>query len=186
MCAPPPVPSVEGMDTRPRTSTPTGTPERRTSGVLIAATVALAALALGACTGPIAGITDSDARTVAFTTGANGKSHQDLPEWVPDDATDVHLTARRGGDERILTMKAQLSDLPDSCVPVSDEQPLAPHPEGADAVPSDFRTVSTLRADWWPVEVEQSATVMCGAWWVGERDGALYAFTPERRTVPVS
>lgn len=175
------------MDTRPHPSTPTGTPARRPRGVLTAATAALAALVLGACTDSIAGIGDSDdARTAVFTTGATGKNHRDLPEWVPDDATDVHLAARLGGDEQILTMKAHLADLPTVCVMVSDEQPLAPHPEGVDAVPSDFRTVSTLRADWWPVEAEQSATMMCGAWWVGERTGVLYAFTPERRTVPVS
>jgi hypothetical protein len=53
-------------------------------------------------------------------------------------------------------------------------------------VPSDFRTVSTLRADWWPVEVEQDATVMCGRWWVTADGDSLYAFTPERRTVPVN
>jgi hypothetical protein len=96
---------------------------------------------------------------------------------------EVGVKPRPGGAERIVTMRARIDDLPDDCVPVSAERPLAPHP--ADGDPADFRSVSTLAADWWPAEAEQEATVMCGAWWVGERDGVLYAFTPERRTVPV-
>jgi hypothetical protein len=83
-------------------------------------------------------------------------------------------------------MRADLTDLPATCTAVTAENPRAPHPEDPAVDPTDFRTVSTLRADWWPVEVEQDATVMCGRWWVTAEDGALYPFTPERRTVPVN
>lgn len=171
------------MGTTPLTSTPAGTPERRALGVLAAA--AGVVLALSACAGPLADRFSGSAEDTAATypSGAAAKSDADLPSWVPDDADDVRVKTRPGGDERIVTMRATLDALPPECVPVSAERPLAPHP--ADGDPADFRSVSTLRADWWPVEQEQASTVMCGAWWVSEHEGALYAFTPERRTVPV-
>ncbi|WP_454049920.1 hypothetical protein [Cellulomonas sp. Marseille-Q8402] len=171
------------MDTTPLTSTPARTPERRLLGVL--AVAAGAVLALSACGGAVAGALGQEptAPATTFATGADGKAGAALPAWVPDDASDVRLQARPGGAERIVTMRADLDDLPADCVPVSAEQPLAPRP--ADADPADFRRVSTLRADWWPAEQEQDASMMCGAWWVGERDGALYGFTPELRRVSV-
>jgi hypothetical protein len=170
----------------PLTSTPPGTPERRLLGAL--ALAAAAALTLSACAG-ITGLGDRASRdqaTATYETGASGKSHDRLPAWVPDDATAVRQSSRPGGDEQILTMRAAATDLPATCTAVSAENPLAPHPEDGSAA-SDYRTVSTLRADWWPVEVEQGATVMCGRWWITTGDdGLLYAFTPERRTVPVN
>jgi hypothetical protein len=171
------------MDGTPLTSTPPRTPERRLLGALSLA--AAAVLTLSACGGAVADVLgrQPDPRAATFATGADGKAAETLPAWVPDGATDVRVKQRPGGDEQIVTMRAGLTDLPADCVPVSAERPLAPHPAEGD--PTDFRSVSTLTADWWPAEVEQAATVMCGAWWVGERDGVLYAFTPERRTVPV-
>jgi hypothetical protein len=172
------------MDGTPLTSTPPRTPERRLLGALSLA--AAAALTLSACGGAVADALgrQPDPRATTYATGADAKAAETLPSWAPDDATDVRVKKRPGGDERIVTMRARIADLPDDCVPVSPEQPLGSHPAAGD--PADFRSVSTLRADWWPAEAEQDATVMCGAWWVGERDGVLYAFTPERRTVPVS
>lgn len=172
------------MDRIPLTSTPPRTPERRLLGVLSLA--AASVLLLSACGGAVADALGRQPRprATAFATGADAKAAEALPGWAPDGATDVRVKQRPGGAERIVSMRARLDDLPDDCVPVSAERPLAPRPaDGGD--PADFRSVSTLAADWWPVEVEQHATVMCGAWWVGERDGVLYAFTPERRTVPV-
>ncbi|WP_147794550.1 hypothetical protein [Cellulomonas sp. Y8] len=172
------------MDGTPLTSTPPRTPERRLLGALSLA--AAAALSLSACGGAVANALgrQPDPRATTFATGADAKADASLPGWAPDGATDVRVKQRPGGDERIVTMRAALADLPDDCVPVSAEHPLAPRPAQGD--PADFRSVSTLTADWWPAEAEQDATVMCGSWWVGERDGVLYAFTPERRTVPVS
>jgi hypothetical protein len=171
------------MDTTPLTSTPAGTPERRMLGVL--ALAAGAVLVLSACGGPVAQALGrpSPDQGATFATGVEAEDAGALPEWVPDEAQDVRLAARPGGAERIVSMRATLADLPGTCVAVSAEQPLGPRP--ADGDPADYRTVSTLRAAWWPEEQEQQATVMCGAWWVGEQDGTLYAFTPERRTVPV-
>lgn len=147
---------------------------------------AAAVLTLSACGGAVSEALGRapDPRASTFPSAADAKAADMLPAWAPDGATDVRLKQRPGGAERIVTMRARLSDLPDDCVAVSPDRPLAPAP--ADGDPSDFRTVSTLSADWWPTEAEQDASVMCGAWWVGERDGVLYAFTPERRTVPVS
>lgn len=161
------------------------------------AVVAGAVLALTGCAGPLAEALGRapEARTQSYPTGAAAKADGDLPDWVPDDAADVRVVARPGGAERIVAMAADLAALPEECAPVSPDRPLGARPvvaassdaAGGEAAedPADFRTVSTLRADWWPVEAEQDATVLCGAWWVGERDGTLYAFTPERRTVPV-
>jgi hypothetical protein len=172
----------------PLTTTPQGTPERRMLGVL--ALAAAVTLSLTACSGIAGALGDraggGDDRTAAFDSGAAGKRAHGLPDWVPDDAEGVRALARPGGDEQILTMRADLTDLPATCTAVTAENPRAPHPEDPAVDPTDFRTVSTLRADWWPVEVEQDATVMCGRWWVTAEDGALYAFTPERRTVPVN
>jgi hypothetical protein len=172
------------MDTTPLTSTPSGTPERRMLGAL--AVAAGAVLVLSACGGPVAQAlgrpSPGDAAT--YATGADAKAAGALPEWVPDDATDVRVEARSGGAERIVSLRAALADLPATCVAVTAEQPLGPRPVDAD--PADFRSVSTLQAQWWPAEVEQRSTTMCGEWWVGEQDGTLYAFTPERRTVPVN
>jgi hypothetical protein len=172
--------SVEGMDATPLTSTPARTPERRLLGVL--AVAAGAVLALSACGGALTGSAPTEPATT-YASGADAKAGSALPAWVPDDAEDVRVKARPGGAEHIVTMRADLGDLPADCVPVSAEQPLAPRP--ADADPAEFRRVSTLRADWWPAEQEQDASMMCGAWWVGEHDGALYAFTPESRRVSV-
>ncbi|GIG36540.1 hypothetical protein [Cellulomonas pakistanensis] len=171
------------MDATPLTSTPARTPERRVLGALTIA--AAAVLALSACGGAVSEALGRgpEPRASAYPSGADAKSAQALPAWAPDAATDVRVKQRPGGAERIVTMRAGLADLPDDCVPVSADRPLAPAPAEGD--PTDFRTVSTLAADWWPAEAEQDATVMCGAWWVGERDGVLYAFTPERRTVAV-
>lgn len=171
------------MDTTPLTSTPARTPERRLLAVL--AVAAGAVLTLSACGGAVANALGGAHAEPASTyaTGADAKADASLPAWVPDDAQDVRVKARPGGAEHIVTMRAGLGDLPADCVPVTAEQPLAPRP--ADADPAEFRRVSTLQADWWPAEQEQDASVMCGAWWVGERDGALYAFTPESRRVPV-
>jgi hypothetical protein len=171
------------MDTTPLTSTPARTPERRLLGVL--AVAAGAVLTLSACGGALTGAFGSAPSEPATTyaTGSAAKADASLPAWVPDTAEDVRVKARPGGAEHIVTMRASLADLPADCVPVSADQPLEPRPEDAD--PAEFRRVSTLRADWWPAEQEQDASVMCGAWWVGERDGALYAFTPESRRVSV-
>lgn len=171
------------MDTTPLTSTPARTPERRLLGVL--AVAAGAVLTLSACGGALTGAFGSDPKEPAATyaSGADAKAARTLPGWVPDDAADVRVKARPGGAEHIVTMRASLADLPAECVPVSAEQPLAPRP--ADADPADFRRVSTLQAEWWPAEQEQDASMMCGAWWVGESDGVLYAFTPESRRVSV-
>lgn len=172
----------------PLTTTPTGTPERRLLGVL--ALAAAVTLSVSACSGIAGAFGDraggGDDRTAAFDSGAAGKRAHGLPDWVPDHAEGVRTLSRPGGDEQILTMRAALTDLPATCTAVSADNPLTPHPEDPAAVPSDFRTVSTLRADWWPVEVEQDATVMCGRWWVTADGDSLYAFTPERRTVPVN
>lgn len=170
------------MDTTPLTSTPAGTPERR----LLAVTAAAAGvvLTLTACAGPFADALGGARDTVAtYRSVQEARGDDALPDWLPADAADIRVKSRPGGAERIVRMEASLDALPDGCVPVSPEQPLAPRP--VDAEPSDYRSVSTLHADWWPVEQEQTATMMCGAWWVGEHDGELYAFTPERRTVPV-
>jgi hypothetical protein len=171
------------MGTTPLTSTPAGTPERRLLAVTSAA--AGVVLALSACAGPVTQALRGapEPRTASWATGADGKAAGALPDWVPDTAADVRLAERRDGEERILSMRTTVGALPEACVPVSGEEPLTPRPAGAD--PGDFRRVSTLRADWWPTEQEQSATWMCGPWWVGEKEGTLYAFTPERREVPV-
>lgn len=173
------------MGTTPLTSTPAGTAERRLLGVT--AVAAGVVLVVSACAGPVAdafgGQPDDTAST--YPTGTAAKQSAHLPDWVPDDAADVRVKTRPGGSERIVTMRADVASLPTDCVPVSAERPLAPHPVGEGADPADFRSVSTLRADWWPVEQEQAATLICGEWWVGEHEGSLYAFTPERRTVPV-
>lgn len=167
------------MDTTPLTSTPARTPERRLLGVL--AVAAGAVLTLSACGGAFGSAPTDPAAT--YATGTAAKAGASLPAWVPDDAEDVRVKARPGGAEHIVTMRASLADLPADCVAVSAEQPLVPRP--ADADPADFRRVSTLQADWWPAEQEQDASVMCGEWWVGERDGGLFAFTPESRRVSV-
>lgn len=172
------------MQTTPLTSTPAGTSERRLLGVLSLA--ALATLTLTACGGVVTNAFGrSQDGTASFASGTEAKADRSLPDWVPDSATDIRFKARAGGAERITAMRATLDDLPDDCVPVSEQEPLRPRPEQQDAAPSDFRTVSTLSADWWPAEEEQGATMMCGAWWVGEHDGVLYGFTPEKRTMPV-
>lgn len=162
---------------------------RRTAGrpwAVAAAAVALV-LPLSACAGlgQMTGAGGRHVRTWAFDSGAAGKQRDVLPSWVPDDATGVRLASRTTGSERILTMHADLADLPSTCERVSGERPLAPRPVREGSKPQDFRTVSTLKADWWPAEQEQAATVMCGAWWVAAHDGSLYAFTPELRTIPV-
>jgi len=171
------------MDSTPLTSTPARTPERRLLGALTVA--AAVVLSLSACGGAVAEALGQtpEPKASTFATATDAKAAAALPDWAPDGATDVRVKQRPGGAERIVTMRGRLADLPDDCVPVSADQPLAPHP--ADGDPADYRTVSTLHADWWPAEAEQDASVMCGAWWVAERDGVLYAFTPERRTVPV-
>lgn len=38
---------------------------------------------------------------------------------------------------------------------------------------------------WWEGGTEQSATMMCGTWWVGSHDGALFGFAPELKVVEV-
>lgn len=171
------------MDTTPLTSTPARTPERRLLGVL--AVAAGAVLALSACGGAFTSAFGADPTepSSTYASGADAKARTSLPAWVPDGAQDVRVKARPGGEEHIVTMRASLADLPPDCVPVSAEQPLEPRP--ADADPAGFRRVSTLQADWWPAEQEQDASLMCGSWWVGERDGVLYAFTPESRRVSV-
>ncbi|HEY0216063.1 MAG TPA: hypothetical protein VGC57_06710 [Cellulomonas sp.] len=172
----------------PLTTTATGTPERRVLGAL--ALAAAVAVSLSACSGIAADLTGraaSQVRTASFESGAAAKQHHALPDWVPDDATGLRQSVRTTGEEQILVMRADPGDLPDTCTPVGPDNPLVPHPVAGDGSdPSDYRTVSTIRADWWPVEIEQGATLICDGWWVAVEDGSLYGFTPERRTVPVN
>jgi len=97
----------------------------------------------------------------------------------------VREVVRTTGDERILTMTADLGALPASCTPVSARHPLEPRPERGELTAADYRTTATLEASWWDEGTEQSATAMCGTWWVGSRDGALFGFTPELKAVEI-
>ncbi|MCR1981881.1 hypothetical protein NSA53_06435 [Cellulosimicrobium cellulans] len=170
----------------PLTTTPRGTAERRMLGALTVA--AGAALLLSACGSIGEAVAENRAghtTTYEFATGKAGKAEAVLPDWVPDSATDVREVVRTTGDERILTMTADPGALPASCTPVSADHPLEPRPEHGELDAIDYRTAATLEASWWEEGTEQSATVMCGKWWVGSHDGALFGFTPELKVVEV-
>lgn len=119
-------------------------------------------------------------KTYSFDTGKQGKADKVLPDWVPDDATEVQEVIRTTGSERILTMRSSVDALPDTCEVVDADTPLEPRPEYTTEASKDFRSDSTLKATWWSKGQEAQSTHMCGAWWVGEKDGSLFAFKPER------
>lgn len=99
--------------------------------------------------------------------------------WTPDTATGIHILQRTTGEERIVTMTADIAELPAECVPVSEENPLQPRPERRESDPADYRTTSTISASWWQAGQEAEATMICGTWWVGQDGTDLWAFTPE-------
>jgi hypothetical protein len=170
----------------PLTTTPRGTTERRVLGALTLA--AGAALLLSACGSIGEAVAENRAghtKTYEFATGEAGKAEGVLPDWVPDSATDVREVVRTTGDERILSMTADLGALPASCTAVSSEHPLEPRPERGDLTADDYRTAATLEASWWESGTEQGATAMCGKWWVGAQDGRLYGFAPELTVVEI-
>ncbi|WP_353709376.1 hypothetical protein ABRQ22_09775 [Cellulosimicrobium sp. ES-005] len=170
----------------PLTTTPRGTTERRLLGALTLA--AGAALLLSACGSIGEAVAENRAghtKTYEFATGEAGKADGVLPDWVPDSATDVREVVRTTGDERILSMTADLGALPASCTAVSSEHPLEPRPERGDLTADDYRTAATLEAAWWEAGTEQGATAMCGKWWVGAQDGRLYGFAPELKVVTI-
>ena len=120
-----------------------------------------------------------------FDTAAEGLSDGILADWAPASATDIHIVQRTTGEERIVTMTADIDDLPNSCVPVSAEHPLEPRPERENSDPANYRTASTIKAEWWTSGQEQEATMTCGKWWIGQDDDQLWAFTPELTMVAI-
>lgn len=117
--------------------------------------------------------------------GKDGKDDERLPAWVPDRASDVRGVFRTTGDEVILTMDADVADLPADCRSVDADHPLAPEPTRDGMTPEDYREEATLKAGWWTPGQEQDATLVCDGWWVGQADGALFAFTPELTAVKI-
>lgn len=175
--------SSPAPDDRPATTTP---PDRyRGLGALaLAAGVVLTVTACGSLAASLSERGDGHTKAFAYTTGAQGKADDALPDWVPDGAEDVRGVFRTTGDEAILTMTADEGDLP-ACDVVTAEEPLGPRPQRGDLRPEDYRTEATLKASWWTAGQEREATRMCGAWWVGTHDGEVFAFTPELRVVEI-
>lgn len=140
-----------------------------------------AALALSACSGS----DPAHIKAWDFDDAAAGREDGVLAGWAPDTATDIHILQRTTGEERIVTMTADIVDLPAECTPVSEENPLEPRPERRGSDPADYRTASTITASWWQAGQEQDATMTCGKWWVGQDGTDLWAFTPELQAVTV-
>ncbi|CAM3443746.1 hypothetical protein [Isoptericola cucumis] len=177
---------ISPTDDRPLTTTDLRTPQRRLLGILaVAAGVVVTTTACAGLTESLAERADGHTKTFEYSSGAAGKDAEVLPAWAPDDATDVRGVFRTTGDEVILSMSADLDDLPAGCEAVSAKNPLAARPDRGTLEPEDYRDASTLEAGWWTAGQEQSATLMCGRWWVGEQDGTVFAFTPELKQVEV-
>lgn len=169
-------------------STVTTSSMQRYRGVGVLAVVAAVAVTTSACGAIKEAMNERHAgHTKAFTydTGADGKADEGLPTWVPDEATDIRGVFRTTGDEMILTMDVDQGALPDTCTPVDDAHPLVAQPDRGDLTADDYRTDATLQASWWTPGQEQDATLLCDGWWVGTRDGALFAFTPELKAIKI-
>ncbi|SKC60377.1 hypothetical protein [Krasilnikoviella flava] len=169
-------------------STVTTSATRRYRGVGALALVAAVAVSTSACGAITEAMKDrSSGHTKAFSydSGADGKADEGLPSWVPDGASDVRGVFRTTGDEMILTMDADVTSLPAGCTSVDADHPLVAAPTRGTLSADDYRTDSTLEASWWTTGQEQDASLQCGGWWVGTRNGALFAFTPELKAVKI-
>lgn len=130
-----------------------------------------------------------------FATGAAGKEKDVVPAWIPDQATELKEVQRTTGNERILRMK-YAGPLPGSCLaldtagkPTTEELSAGLQTEQgikrddiADVVATQYQT-PLLSAEWWPTGKEDQSTHLCGKWWVSQKAGVLYAFSPERRNI---
>ncbi|MFF2452480.1 hypothetical protein [Isoptericola sp. NPDC058082] len=166
----------------------TTSPVRRYRGVgvlALASVVAVTTTACGAITEALSERGSGHTKAFAYDSGADGKADEGLPSWVPDDASDVQGVFRTTGDEVILTMDADVTSLPSDCTSVDADHPLVAKPARGTLTADDYRTGSTLEADWWATGQEQDATLQCGGWWVGTQDGDLFAFTPELKAVQI-
>ncbi|MEL7978049.1 hypothetical protein AAG589_19440 [Isoptericola sp. F-RaC21] len=166
----------------------TTSPVRRYRGVGVLALASVVAVTTTACGAISEALQDrSSGHTKAFTydSGADGKADEGLPSWVSDDASDVRGVFRTTGDEVILTMDADVASLPSDCTSVDADHPLVAEPARGTLTADDYRTGSTLKASWWTAGQEQDATLQCDGWWVGTKDGALFAFTPELKAVKI-
>ncbi|GAA1723768.1 hypothetical protein GCM10009809_19480 [Isoptericola hypogeus] len=174
--------------TTPASIPVTTTRDRRYRALGALALAAGVAVTTTACAGISEALSERNAgHTKAFTydSGRSGKNAEVLPAWVPDDAADVRGVFRTTGDEVILLMDADVADLPVTCQAVDDAHPLATAPARDGVKAEDVRDASTLKAGWWTAGQEQDATFVCDGWWVGEADGALFAFTPELTAVEI-
>ncbi|MFC8599548.1 hypothetical protein [Isoptericola sp. NPDC057191] len=158
---------------------------RGVGALAVAAVVAVTTSACGAITEALQDRNAGHTKEFSYDSGASGKAADVLPAWVPDDASDVRGVFRTTGDEVILTMDADLADLPAACSAVDADHPLVAVPARDGLTVEDYRVDSTLRATWWTTGQEQEATRLCDAWWVGAQDGALFAFTPELKAVKI-
>ena len=162
--------------------------ERRYRGLGVLALAAGVAVTATACAGITEALDERQAghtKAFAYDSGKGGKDAEVLPGWVPDRAADVRGVFRTTGDEVILTMDADVTQLPADCRPVDADHPLAAEPTREGTEPEDYRTDATLKASWWTAGQEQDATLVCDGWWVGQADGALFAFTPELTAVKI-
>ncbi|MFE6968023.1 hypothetical protein [Isoptericola sp. NPDC057653] len=169
-------------------STVTTSASRRYRGVgvlALASVVAVTTTACGAITEALQDRSSGHTRAFSYDSGASGKAADVLPSWVPDGAADVRGVFRTTGDEVILTMDAALADLPAECAAVDADHPLVAKPARDGLTVDDYRVDATLKAAWWPSGQELDSTRVCGGWWVGAQDGALFAFTPELKAVKV-
>ncbi|AEF38979.1 hypothetical protein [Hoyosella subflava] len=107
---------------------------------------------------------ERQSKTTEFTfeTGAEGKADKVLPQWVPDDASDIDEVVRTTGNERILRLKASAEELPEWCEP--SEPPVSS---------------ASLEASWWPADRESESTLTCNEWFVSEDADYLYGFKEE-------
>jgi hypothetical protein len=151
---------------------------------VLAAVTVLAISGCGAIGDSLRGQDDGDVKTYEFTTGADGKAEDVIPEWVPDGAKRVRYVMRTTGDERLMVMRATAAALPDSCEEVPQDE-LGPRPVRAGQKPDDYRTDATLTAQWWDEGREHKSTIMCGAWWVSPVGDSLFGFRPELKSVQI-
>ena len=161
----------------------------------LVSTTVLAGLAMTGCSA--LGIETKYDKTSSyeFATGTEGKEKDVVPAWVPDQATELKEVQRTTGNERILRMK-YAGALPETCLalgtagkPTAEELASGLKTEQGvkpgdidDVVAKQYQT-PLLSADWWPTGQENQSTHLCGKWWVSQKSGVLYAFSPEQQSI---
>ncbi|ABY24873.1 lipoprotein, putative [Renibacterium salmoninarum ATCC 33209] len=147
------------------------------------ALASVTAVSLSACTIGANGNENDKRETKSFSTCADGKKQKVLPSWIPDSATDIKEVIRTTGSERIITMKNGTP--PSSCttIPAGKTALCGDDAESSQKAEDFSADAPSLTADWWPVEIEKNATVLCGKWLVTVEGNNTYAFSPEIKAV---